>query len=417
MPQEHDFNCAVDDWVRRAFAQGARSFADLVGALPGVTPVEAMRSVRRLGYAAPPGRRAVRSLLLGHSPDDWPVEHPLDFDWRFTPETARFLIARCPGPLDGPISLLGTPTLAPDATRQGRAGRVSLFERNPTIMESARVSTTNLASFPTDLVWGDPIATGDSVATFADPPWYPEYVAAFLWAASRQTQVGGRVFLSFPPVGTRPGILDERASSLAQAAHFGLRLESIEMRALAYRMPLFEHNAYLAAEVPEVAEDWRRGDLIEFVHAEITSAPRPVPPDPPDIWYDVAVGDVRMKCKFSPDKDFRDPTLRCVVPGNMLLTTSRRDPARASVDVWTCGNRVFWCAGPTIFRTILSAIGNGEDVEDAVEFVLERDLSTEESNLVGRAAEQASDLVQQEESEVIEYAHRCRESDLANIFR
>jgi hypothetical protein len=415
--RDHDFDRAVDDWVRRAFARGVGSFADLVRALPGVTPVEAMRSVRRLGYAPPAGREAVAPLLPRHSRDDWPVEHPLDFDWRFTPEAARFLIGRCPGRLDGPIALLGTPTLALEATRQGRTGRVSLFDRNPTLIESARVSSTNFASFSTDLVWGAPVEMGDAVATFADPPWYPEYLAAFLWAASRLTRVGGRVFLSFPPVGTRPGILDERASSLAQAARFGLRLESVEMGALAYCMPLFEHNAFLAAEVPEVADDWRRGDLIELVHAERMSTPRPVPPDPPDMWDDVAVGVVRMKCKSSHDKGFRDPTLRSVVPGDMLLTVSRRDPARASADVWTCGNRVFRCAGPDVFRTILSAIGNGEDVEEAVESAVGRDLSSEESHMVRRAAEQASDLVQREESEVVEYVHRRRESDLAKIFR
>jgi hypothetical protein len=414
---DHDFDRAVDDWVRRAFARGVGSFAELVRALPGVTPTETMRSVRRLGYALPAGRKAVAPLPSGHSHDDWPVEHPLDFDWRFTSKAARALIGRCPGPLDGPIVLLGTPTLALEATRQGRTGSVSLFDKNPTLIATARVSSANFASFSTDLVWGAPVEIGDAVVAFADPPWYPEYIAAFLWAASRLTRVGGRVFLSFPPVGTRPGILDERAASIAQASRFGLRLESIEIGALAYRMPLFERNTFLAAEVPEVADDWRRGDLIEFVHAERMSAPRPVPPGPPDVWDDVAVGVVRMKCKSSLDREFRDPTLSPVVPGDMLVTVSRRDPARASADIWTCGNRVFRCAGPDVFRTILSAIGHGEDVEEAVESAVGRDLCFEESHMVCRAAEQASDLLQREESEVLEYVHRRRENDLAKIFR
>jgi hypothetical protein len=132
--RDHEFDRAVDDWVRRAFARGVESFSDLVRALPGVTPVEAMRSVRRLGYAPPVGRKAVAPFLPQRWGDDWPVEHPLDFDWRFTSEAACFLIGRCPGPLDGPIALLGTPTLALAATRQGRTGRVSLFDRNPPLI-------------------------------------------------------------------------------------------------------------------------------------------------------------------------------------------------------------------------------------------------------------------------------------------
>jgi hypothetical protein len=414
--RDHDFDRAVDDWVRRAFARGVGSFAELVQALPGVTPVEAMLSVRRLGYALT-GHKATTPVATDHPRDVGPIEHPLDFDWRFTPEAARHLIGLCPGPLNGPIALLGAPTLALQAMRLGRTGRVSLFDRNPTLITGSHDSFTNLVLSSTDLVWGDQVDIGDAVAAFADPPWYPEYVASFLWAASRLTRVGGRVFLSFPPVGTRPGILDERTSSISQAAHFGLRLESVETGVLAYRMPLFERNAFLAAELPNVAEDWRRGDLLEFVHAERTPVPRPEPPDPPDVWDDVVVGVVRLKCKHSSDKGFRSPVLRPLVPGDMLGTVSRRDPARASADVWTCGNRVFRCAGPSVFRTIVSAIGNGEDVEEAVAAAIGRDLSLEESQVVRQAAEQASDLVQREESEVVEYAHRRRESDLAKIFR
>lgn len=415
--RDREYDRAVDEWVRGAYAREVGSFAELVRALPGVTPGEAMRSVRRLGYAPPAGREGALPLPLPDPRGNWPVEHPLDFDWRFTAEAARFLIGRCPGPLDHPIVFLGTPTLALEATRQGRTGRVSLFDRNAGLIASARASNANLDAFSIDLVWGAPVGMEDAVAALGDPPWYPEYIAAFLWAASRFTRVGGRVLMSFPPVGTRPGILDERAAALVQAARFGLRLASVEDGALAYRMPLFERNAFLAAGVPDVADDWRRGDLIEFVHVERVHVSRPVPPSPLLEWDDVAVGLVRIKCRSSRDSGFRDPTLRPVVPGDILATVSRRDPARASVDVWTSGNRVFSCAGPGMFRTIVSAIGDGEDVEEAVESAIGRDLSAQESLMVRRAAEQATELVQREESEVLEYVHRRRENDLAKVVR
>jgi hypothetical protein len=150
--RDQDFDRAVDDWVRRAFARGVGSFAELVQALPGVTPVEAMLSVLRLGYTLTMGNKAAAPLSSQHPRDDRPIEHPLDFDWRFTPEAARRLIGLCPGPLNGPIALLGAPTLALEATKQGRTGRVSLFDRNSALITGARVSIANFASFSTDLV-------------------------------------------------------------------------------------------------------------------------------------------------------------------------------------------------------------------------------------------------------------------------
>src|SRR5207248_1751135 len=123
------------------------------------------------------------------------------------------------------------------------------------------------------------------------------------------------------------------------------RLASVEPSALAYRTPLFEKNALAAAGVPAVPWDWRRGDLAEFVAVAKTSADRPTPPGPPDVWDEESVGVVRIKCRTCPNNDFRDPTLSPAVPGDMLATVSRRDPVRAAVDVWTCGNRVFRCAG------------------------------------------------------------------------
>ena len=52
-------------------------------------------------------------------PDDldeiMPLPHPLDYEWRFDPRTRIMLSQRCEqlAGTDGPIALLGTPTLAP----------------------------------------------------------------------------------------------------------------------------------------------------------------------------------------------------------------------------------------------------------------------------------------------------------------
>src|SRR5262249_32279744 len=94
-------------------------------------------------------------------------------------------------------------------------------------------------------------------------------------------------------------------------------------------------------------------------------------------------------------------------------TVSRRDPARATVDVWTCGNRVFRCAGASVFRVIVSALGRRDDAKCAVAAAIGRSLSPEEAALVRLTAAQAADLLRREERELAEDAHRRHERDLA----
>jgi hypothetical protein len=407
------FDQALDGWVRAAFVRGVRTFPELVRTLPGVYPADALRAVGRLRQELPAGWQLSGTTSVAPARGGWPVEHPLDFDWRFTPEAARLLIDRCRVTAPGSVAFLGAPSLTCEAASRGWRDSIALFDQNPAVVEAIRASHPGVASTCLDLVWGEPVASGDAAVAVADPPWYPEHTVAFLWAASRLTRLGGRVLLSLPSVGTRPGITAERDAIFTWATAFGLRLTSVEPGILAYRTPPFERNALAAAGVPPVPWDWRRGDLAEFVAVEKTSPDRPVPPGPPDLWDEESVGVVRIKCRACPDCDFRDPTLSPAVPGDMLATVSRRNPARATVDVWTCGNRVFRCAGAGVFRVIVSALGRRDDAECAVAAALGRNLSPEQAALVRRASAQAADLVRREERELAEDVHGRHERDLA----
>jgi hypothetical protein len=407
-----EFERTLSEWVKAALTRGVRSFPDLVAALPGAYPTEVARAVAGLTDSMPigwndrPRAHATQSAVA----ESWPVEHPLDFDWRFTAEASALLLERCG--TDLPLAFLGAPTLARAAARQGRRCGITLVDRNSAVVAAVRASCPGFTSSCIDLVYGEPVAPGDAAATVADPPWYPEHTVAFLWAAARLTRVGGRVFLSLPPEGTRPGIRAERAGVIRSAASFGLQLAEIEPHALAYRMPPFEHNALMAAGLSTVPEDWRRGDLATFAVAAKDDSPRPTAPGESIDWDEEAIGSVRIKCRRCPDVGFRDPTLTRHVAGDMLTSVSRRDPARAAVDVWTSGNRVFRCAGPALFRVILSSLARGRDAEHDVASEMGRGLTDSEAALVCQAAEQATDLVRREEWELVEYGYRRRERDL-----
>ena len=394
------FDEALDGWVRAAFVRGVRTFPELVQSLPGVYPADALRAIGRLRQELPADWQLSIAPSVAPAFDDWPVEHPLDFDWRFTPEAARLLIDRCRVNAASSVAFLGAPSLAREAAAREWPTAIALFDQNPAIVETIRASLPRVASTCLDLLSGEPVASGDAGVAVADPPWYPEHMVAFLWAAARLTRLGGRVLLSLPPAGTRPGILAERDALFAEAASFGLRLASLEPAVLGYRTPLFERNALAAEGVVTVPWDWRRGDLAEFVVTAKMGVFRPTPSETAFEWDQEAIGVVRFKCKRHSVRNFRDPTLLSAVSGDILPSVSRRDARRTAADVWTCGNRVFKCMGPSQFRTIVSALGRGVDVHGEVVGMLGRVLSAEEREMVQRAMDQALALARIETIEI-----------------
>lgn len=406
------FDRSVEVWVRAAVAHGAHSFADLVRALPGVYPADVRRIADRLRLDLPAGRSSPPSPSEMPAAA-WPIEHPLDFDWRFTPDTTRDLVDRCLAEDPTTVALLGTPSLVPVVAASDRKQGVTLYDRNQAVLTAVANSYPEVAAVFADLVCGPPVEPAQVALTVADPPWYPEDARAFLWAAARLTRVGGRVLLSLPPAGTRPGVLAEREQLITAARVYGLRFTSVEPGVLAYCSPLFERNALAAAGVPAVPWDWRRGDLATFAVAEHPPAPRPLPTDPSEVWVEESVGVVRIKLRAGSGGDFRDPSLSSVVPGDMLATVSRREPVRRRADVWTSGNRVFRCAGTATLRTIVAALSRGEDAEAAVAVAAGRPLLPVETALVRQAATQIARLVRLEEGELTEDAHSPRDPALA----
>ncbi|OAI51263.1 hypothetical protein AYO44_05020 [Planctomycetaceae bacterium SCGC AG-212-F19] len=395
------FDQTLDGWVRVALGRGVRTFPELVQSLPGVYPADVLRAVGRLRQELPVGWQLSAPPSVAQPMQGWPVEHPLDFDWRFTAEAVRLLIERCQGRTFDSVTFLGAPSLAREAVARARWASVSLFDQNPAIVEAIRASLRGVTVTCIDLVWGDPVGVGDTAVAMADPPWYPEHIGAFLWAAGRLTRLGGRVLLSLPPVGTRPGISAEREAVFEWAAAFGLQLDSIAPGVLGYRTPPFERNALAAAGVPAVPLDWRRGDLAEFVVTDKTSVGRPTPFEPADQWDQEAIGVVRIMCKRCSDRLFHDPTLLPAVAGDILPSVSRRNPMRAAAEVWTCGNRVFRCKGVGVFRVILSALGRGADVNAAVARMIGREPSSQERKMVQRATDQVIALAHTETMEIV----------------
>ncbi len=404
------FEQDLTTWVREAISRGVRSFPDLLRSLPGVYPTEAYRLVLELADELPVGWNDAEWPSSPAARDGWPLEHPLDFEWRFTPETAARLIRACSASPHYHLALLGAPSLVKAADAQDFEGKISLFDANRALLVRIMESFPAVEVAFADLVWGDSVQVQDADVTIADPPWYPEHTVAFLWSAARMTRLGGYVLLSAPPLGTRPGIREERAMIQDEAASYGLQLYATEPGVLKYQTPPFERNSLAAAGIPAVPHDWRNGDLLRFVVEEKKTTRRPIPPGAPEEWGEVAYNDVRIKFRPTRGDGFRDPTLTAVGPDGMLRSVSRREPARSQADVWTSGNRIFRCEGTDVFQVIVSALARSVEVTTAVAMYVGRRLSGPEEVLVRRAESQVRDLIRRETREVDDHGHKSPRS-------
>lgn len=328
--------------------------------------------------------------------EHFPLPHPLDFDWRFTPETVSLIwgIIRDIAGANGDVALLGAPSLARASHLESRAGRITLLERNPLHC----FSLSSQVDFVQCDVLRDPIEPSGHSIAIADPPWYEAETIGFLWAAAVLCRVGGYVAVSLPPISTRPGIEQERERIRRAAAQSGLQSLRIFEGVLRYRTPFFETNAMQAAGAA-ITHDWRGGDLAIFRRTERRlPGLRPVVAEE-HVWIERSIGITRFRIKQKHSSGFASPVLQSLIPGDVLPTVSRRDPRRRHADVWTSGNRIFGCAGTAVLAAVIEAVANGKTPEVAVATRLRHALTSSEILLIQDAAQQIRDVVKWEGAE------------------
>jgi len=372
------------DQFTRARASRIGAAAGLVGLAAGQRPTDEQLAhlawhvaavepseLQHLGELASPAR-AQLPCLEAHwqAPDDLdeilPLPHPLDYEWRFDPRTRLMLAERCEqlAGANGPIALLGTPTLAP--ALRSHVGDVLLLDTNAHLLNALastgrlsaiQYAAVDIAMFTPPWEWQHRAAV-----VVCDPPWYPEGFATFLCAAAQLVRPGGAVVLSLPDLLTRPSVADELDGLRGLAWQLRLALCSTELHAVRYRTPFFEYQALRAAGVRLIPLDWRAGTLWQLTSTGIaptTSSGRHRAPASSDAVTEITIDGVRLRIIH--DRPVLPGTLalRPVVPGDTLPTVSRRHPARGSATLWTSGNTVLSCADSGLAGHLLSHITEG----------------------------------------------------------
>jgi hypothetical protein len=352
------FEAQVDCWTQAAIADGNTTFSALLHRLPGVYPTEFLASLNRLAQserldltvmASLRRQAASKGVALIEGRSLLPLPHPLDYEWRFTPDAARSLLDRAVGltPSGGDLLLFGTPGLAIEALTLPIDRRLAFLAENNCVTD--RVFALNQATgSPLSIAFcsgGLPRESADAV--FLDPPWYVDFIRPMLAAAAHACRPGGAVLISLPPDGVRPSAEADRRGVIAFGRRLGLAIIEHSPLAIQYETPFFERNA-LAAVGLHPPPGWRRGDLIVFRKSPPARKLSPVYSSRRRDWTEVCIGRMRLFIGGAENVSPHDAGLSSLVNGDILPTVSRRDPRRRTANVWTSGNRIFRTDNPQL---------------------------------------------------------------------
>jgi hypothetical protein len=387
--------------------------------LPGVYPSTLLASLKRLdslgliekGVLAKSLAYVRQKTIPKRCCNNYVVPHPLDYDWRFSDEGKTRLVGySCEYSDTGDtIALLGVPSLF---NRQQVLPNRDPFSKRKVVLivknrldsraSSDREISSNDKLHLCDITTDDPPPLSAQVV-LTDPPWYPEYINAFLWSATQICRIGGYIFLCLPQAGTRASISTELHHTLSWAEDLGLTLVKYEPNFLSYVSPPFERNALRSEGIETVPEDWRNGDLAVFSRIRKSIVARAPVQKESGTWSEVILAGVRIRVKTNQKIKVHDPRLISVVPGDILPSVSRREPKREMADVWTSGNRIFACKDCNLLLKILTTIAKGHSPFNAISTDLDHELRPYEKECISdtiRAIRKIVELERQEQNEL-----------------
>jgi len=404
------FTERVDEWIRLALERQPQSFGALLRTLPGVDPAVVADCLERVlsNSGEQLSTRARAGVLLleaetplpDNNPSRRPIPHPLDCYWPNDPLTLRALtrkLARLT-PAGGKIIYLAWPNAFADARALLPNRKHLLLERDSMRAAAHRGPAPNHDVLTIDVL-RDALPADRADTIIADPPWYPEELMAFLWAAAQLAKPGAHVLLALPQIGTRPGIDLEREDVMAWAALCGLRSRELCRGVLGYLAPPFERAALAARGLPGTPSNWRRGDLLICV-----ATPTELPPRPhseADRWHGTHLNGIPIRVRVENSAEFSTSIsaaklLESAVNGDVLDTVSRRAAIRQRARVWTSRNRVFTSTHPGVLLAILNAIPYGLPAEQAAEKQLGRALADNERGTVIAVSKRLDELAERE---------------------
>ncbi len=271
-----------------------------------------------------------------------PSPHPLDFDWRYDPDTAGRLAEMFRGA--GPVIVLGAPSVA--RLLECNKVAVTLVDRQPLQAVRSHIVCT-IEDFA---------AVAEFRTAIADPPWYPQQLRDWSRAAGRAVGVGGSVFVSVWPDHTRPRAAHELADALDEISSWAEIERGVER--LSYTEPVFEVAARGKGD-PQLSRSPLVGELVRL---EVRRLPqRGDGPQPQEHWLRFTVDDYQLALRI--DVATAQTGIGGVrgADGWRWPYVSARAPFRGQIGLWSSAGEVAAVADPSAVAAALRAAFHSPD--------------------------------------------------------
>ena len=356
---QHSYYEVLSENIHNAIRRGADSFEAVCRECKGAFPAEVLATAQLFDIE----HQSLFSKLAPRneaSMCEWPEPSPMDYEWRFAPESAK-AIGRLAQEHGRRILCLGTPTVFCQLISAG--ADAYLIDRNPLIaaalpnVSSERVVIADIADI-------SPFASVDAFdVVVMDPPWYKPHTLFWLKTAANVVAKNGVIISTIFPELVRPSAKSERA---ALFRHFE-QLGNIDpcVGTVVYETPLFEHETLCYLGIPPMPH-WRVADLTVLRVGGSFEPFDAVAPDEEE-WVRFRFGTQVVGVK-----NFRDSNGKITVKspyeeGSFLLrSVSARDPVRSMVGFWTSRNRAAIITGNARINDLLTKVVEGNSKKLAI---------------------------------------------------
>lgn len=274
-----------------------------------------------------------------------PEPHPLDFDWRYTPDTIAALSKMLP--VDGPVLAVGAPNLARHLSSAGRD--VMLIDRQPMQRVSQHLAI--------DIDDNTPLLTGYRAA-IVDPPWYVPHVRCWIAWTANCLGLDGKILATIWPSGTRPDGEPEHQFVMEWLRQWATVQQS--PFSPNYETPIFEQYAEIAATGAELSRSPRQGRLLSI---RVNRLPKiPSLEEQPRQWLRFILNDYQLALRLNPDD--ADPLEILPHPHAIGWTwpfVSKRAPGRGEIDLWSSRNEVALVKNPAALAGLLRRLAESDN--------------------------------------------------------
>lgn len=364
----------LDECVRSFWTGDHENWESFLRKLPGYYPLDVWQSLSRLNLESGVLGIAGASVARQIFPEPFPnsLEHPLDYEWRFTQESIRdildFLTQEIADFKQPSVACLGCPSVVVAGDEIRPSWSWSLLDRRADLLKS-QINSAHLMAC--DLT--KPISTHPLVdIAVVDPPWYNHLTKHFMVKAQSIVKPGGLVLLSFPLEGTRSSASKELAELLNWCKEGGLELNPSNKIQLHYKTPFFESTSLKAAGFSARIPAWRSAEVLIFRNRVSDDCRLTYNDDTPRLftteWNEFIIQGIKFSVKNSKRKKdgkqgcsggaFLSPVWREAI----LPSVSTNFVGRARANLVTSGNRFFECSDPYLLAEMLLA-GQNRDGE------------------------------------------------------